>query len=156
MSETLELHLARELDVDYDAAAGALRAGPARWLPGFEQEGERITTRLALARAGRRVGRRAEVRVGSVQPFAYGVTARLEWQDARRPRLYPRLEGHLRLERGGEDGRCRFRFDARYTPPAGPLGESVDRAVMHRVADATVRDFFSGVAQRLEKSAASA
>lgn len=156
MSESLELHLARELDVAYDVAAGALRAGPARWLPGFEQEGERITARLALARAGRRVGRRVEVRVGTVQRFGYGVTARLEWQDARRPRFYPRLEGHLRLERGSAEDRCRFRFDARYTPPAGALGGSVDRAVLHRLADATVRDFFSGVAQRLERAAASA
>lgn len=155
MPETLELHLARELDVSYDAATDVLRGGPARWLPGFEQQGEQITARLALARVGRRVGRRVEVRTGSVQPFAYGVTERLEWQDARRPSFYPRLEGHLRLERGEEEGRCRFRFDARYTPPAGTLGESADRALLHRIADATVRDFFSGVAQRLEKTAAS-
>lgn len=156
MPETLELHLARELDVSYDMAAAALNAGPSRWLPGFEEEGERVTARLALARAGRRVGRRVEVHLGKVQRFGYGVTLRIEWQDARRPAFYPRLEGHLRLERGGEDRSCRFRFDARYTPPAGALGGSVDRAVLHRVADATVRDFFSGVAQRLEKTTASA
>lgn len=155
MSETLELHLARDLDASYDAAAEVLRAGPARWLPGYEQEGERITGRLALARAGRRVGRRVEVRAGTVQRFGYGVTERLEWQDARRPWFYPRLEGHLRLERGGDRDHCRFRFDARYTPPAGALGGSVDRAVMHRIADATVRDFFSGVAERLAETAAS-
>lgn len=155
MPEPLELHLARQLDVSYEVAAEGLRAGPARWLPGFEQQEGRITARLALARGGRRVGRRVEVRTGTVQPFGYGVAQRLEWQDARRPRFYPLLEGHLRVERGDQDDHCRLRFDARYTPPAGVVGESADRAVMHRLAEATVRDFFSGVAQRLEQTAAS-
>lgn len=156
MPESLELHLARELDVPYQVASDVFRAGPAQWLPGFEQEGERVTGRLALARAGRRVGRRVEVRVGAVQTFGYGVTARVDWEDARRPWFYPRLEGHLRLERSSEEPPCRFRFDARYTPPAGALGGSVDRAVLHRVAQATVQDFFTGVAQRLTETATSA
>lgn len=30
MSESLELHLARDLEISYDVAAEALRAGPAR------------------------------------------------------------------------------------------------------------------------------
>ncbi|MBO0702234.1 MAG: hypothetical protein J2P38_04825, partial [Candidatus Dormibacteraeota bacterium] len=126
MAERLELHFARLLPARYETAAEVLRAGPEHWLPEFEQIGDRITARLALARAGRRVRRRIEVHLGRVQRFGYGLSVRLEWQDARLPALYPRLEGHLRAEQD-EEGRCRLRFDAGYTPPAGALGGSVDR-----------------------------
>lgn len=155
MAERLELHHARLLPARYEAAAEVLQAGPDHWLPGFERQGDRITARLALARGGRRVGRRIEVHLGRVQRFGYGLSVRLEWQDANRPALYPRLEGHLRAERD-EEGRCRLRFDAAYTPPAGALGGSVDRALLHRVAESTVRDFFDGVAERLAGTGARA
>ena len=145
MPERLELHLARNLDVAYSEALQVLQAGPERWLPEFRRDGDRITAGLALDRAGRRISRRVEVQLGHVQPFAYGVTVRIEWKGSRLPHLYPRLEGHLRLERGRPKG-CRLSFAARYEPPAGMFGASVDRAVMYRIADATLNDFLDGVA----------
>ena len=145
MAEGFELHLERTLSADYDTAVGVLRAGPERWLPGFAAEGERLTAELAFDQAGRRIGRRIEVALGTVQPFAYGVTVRVQWQAVRRPHLYPTLDGHLRLE-PGQDAGCRLRFDVRYVPPAGKLGASVDRALLYRVADATVADFLDRVA----------
>ena len=148
MAESFELHLARDVAAPYDEAVEVLRSGPERWLPGFERDGGRVTGQLAFDQVGRRLARRVEVTLGSVQPFAYGVTVRLEWKGARRPQLYPRLDGHLRLERGLASG-SRLRFDARYVPPAGGLGASLDRAVMHRVAAATVNDFLDRVADVL-------
>ncbi|MGH7921527.1 MAG: hypothetical protein ACREQM_16525 [Candidatus Dormibacteraceae bacterium] len=148
MAEDFELHLARDLATPYEAALRVLEAGPERWLPGFAQDGDRMTARLGFDQAGRHIGRRIEVRVAPLQRFAYGVIVRLEWKGARRPRLYPRLEGHLRLERGEAD-RSRLRFDARYVPPAGRLGASVDRTLMSRVADVTLNDFLDRVAERL-------
>jgi hypothetical protein len=140
-----ELHLERDLDVAYEAAEHVLEAGPREWLPGFAQEGERVTAELAFEQSGRRVTRRVEVLLGTVQPFAYGVAVRVEWEGARRPQLYPRLEGHLRLERGQPAGSA-LRFDARYAPPAGWLGAAADRALMHHVAESSVADFVDGVA----------
>lgn len=148
MSQRLELHLARDLSTPYEVASEVLQAGPDRWLPGFEEHEGQITARLAMASPGGRMARRVAIQLGQVQPFGYGLSVRLEWQDARRPALYPRLEGHLRAERG-EEGRCRLRFDAGYAPPAGPLGGSADRAVLHRVAESTVGDFFDTIAERL-------
>lgn len=145
MADGFELHLERTLDTDYDTAVGVLRAGPERWLPGVAVEGERLTASLAFDQAGRRIGRRIEVALGTVQPFAYGVTVRVQWKAVRRPQLYPTLDGHLRLE-GWQGAGCRLRFDARYVPPAGKLGASVDRALMYRVAEATVGDFLDRVA----------
>lgn len=148
MAEGFELHLQRALDEPYEALEAGLRAGPEKWLPGFQRTGDRITGELAYEQAGAHVKRRTEVRVGPVQLFAYGVTIQVGWKGARHPELYPELEGHLRLERRQPSGSV-LRLDARYTPPAGRIGATVERALMHHVAEASVRDFFDRVTEIL-------
>jgi hypothetical protein len=148
MAGDFELHLQRSLDESYEAVVKVLKAGPQAWLPEFAQEAETVTAELAFDQAGGHVRRRVAVELGTVQLFAYGVTVRIQWKAAEHPNLYPRLEGHLRLERRQPTG-CRLRFDVRYTPPAGRLGTSVDRALMHRVAESTVENFLDRVARRL-------
>lgn len=145
MAGDFEVHEERSLEADYPAAERVLRAGPQEWLPGFVQEGERLTSEIGFEELGRRVTRRVDVVLGSVQPFAYGVTVRVEWKGAVHPQLYPSLEGHLRLERRQPAG-SRLRFDVRYEPPAGPLGAAADRALMHHVARSSVADFTDRVA----------
>lgn len=148
MTEQFELHLERRLDAPYDAVEAALREGPRRWLPGFRQVGERQTGDLRYTEAGSRITRRIQVDVGPVQRFAYGVTVHVGWKAAQRAGLYPQLDGHLRAERLAPSGTA-LRFDARYVPPAGRLGATVDRAVMHRVAQSSVDDFLDRLAQLL-------
>ncbi len=147
-SASAELHLEELLDEQYEMLEPVLRAGPEQWLPGFSRDRDRITGELAYEQAGRRIKRRIEVRVGPVQRFAYGVTAQVRWKAARRSELYPELEGHLRLEPRRPSG-SRLRLDARYAPPGGKLGATVDRVVMHHVAEASVRDFLSRVSRQL-------
>lgn len=145
MAERFELHLERQLDAPYDSVEAALREGPQRWLPDFRSAGGRQTAELAYAEAGGRIRRRIDVDVGPVQRFAYGVTVHVGWKAAQRAELYPELDGHLRAEPGAASGTT-LRFDARYVPPAGRLGATVDRAFMHRVAQASVEDFADRVA----------
>ena len=152
MSRGVELHLEKELDQPFGAVLEVLRAGPQHWLPSFAEEGGRVTSELAFEHARQRVRRRVEVVLGTVQRFAYGVTVRVQWAAAQHPQFYPRLEGHLRLERREPAG-CRLRFDARYVPPAGRLGASVDRALMHRVAEVSVHDFLDRTADLLVRRA---
>ena len=151
MSETPELHLERVLDAPYEKLEPVLRAGPERWLPGYEQEDGSILCELSYEQGGSRIRRRIEVSLGPVQRFAYGVTLRVQWKAARHAELYPELEGHLRLERREPTG-CSLRFDARYRPPGGRLGASVDRAVMHHVAESSVRDFLDRVVDVLAQA----
>jgi hypothetical protein len=148
MADRMEIHLERVIEEPYAALETALRAGPARWLPGFDDEGERVTGELIYEQAGGRVKRRIEVRPGPVQRFAYGVTVRIEWKAAQHSEFYPELEGHLRLERRQPSGSI-LRLEARYAPPGGWLGTTVDRALMHRVAESSVRDFLARVADLL-------
>jgi hypothetical protein len=50
----------------------------------------------------------------------------------------------------GED-RTQLAISARYRPPRGVVGRAVDRALLHRVAEATLKDFLDRVGQALTR-----
>jgi hypothetical protein len=43
-------------------------------------------------------------------------------------------------------------MSARYAPPFGAIGRAIDRAVLSRVAEATLKDFLDGVAETIMES----
>lgn len=150
MAPAVELHFRAAVARPLDDVVAVLRGGPA-WLPGYEERDGHPTAELEVEEAGRRIGRRVRVELGSVQRFAYGVTLQVGWEAEQRAALYPRLEGHLRIEQPPGSA-CQLRFDGRYRPPGGRLGAAADRAVLHRLAEASVRSFVVRVARRLEEA----
>lgn len=61
--------------------------------------------------------------------------------------LFPVLDADLRLSPDG-DGSV-LTLAGAYRPPLGPLGQALDRALLHRVATAAVRSFLARVAAQL-------
>jgi len=61
--------------------------------------------------------------------------------------LFPVLDADLTLAPDGEG--TVLRLDGAYRPPFGPLGQTLDRAVLHRVAAATIQTFLTRVAAQL-------
>jgi hypothetical protein len=59
--------------------------------------------------------------------------------------LFPVLDADIRLVRAGERV-TRLAMAGSYRPPLGSLGEALDRAILHRVAAATIRRFLAQVA----------
>jgi len=59
--------------------------------------------------------------------------------------VFPVLDADLRLAPAGEQLTL-LTLTGSYRPPLGRAGEAVDRAVMHRVASATVRNFLASMA----------
>jgi hypothetical protein len=69
--------------------------------------------------------------------------------------LFPVLDASITLAAGGGD-RTLLGFAGAYRAPLGRLGAGLDRAVLHRVADATIGALLTGVAAALTKPAADA
>ena len=44
-------------------------------------------------------------------------------------------------------------MSARYVPPLGAVGRAIDRALLFRVAEATIKDFLDRVARRDRRAA---
>ena len=59
--------------------------------------------------------------------------------------LFPVLDADITLARAGEHA-CLLGISGVYRPPLGALGQALDRAILHRVAAATIRDFAAQVA----------
>jgi hypothetical protein len=66
--------------------------------------------------------------------------------------LFPVLDADIRLVRAGERAAV-LAISGVYRPPLGPLGQALDRAVLNRVAAATIRNFVAQVAAGISQPA---
>jgi hypothetical protein len=123
------------------AAAGAL-AGPSEDVYGREIAG--------LARVGAAgVVKLVRVQVRELAGTDGSAGLAIRWE-ATGPggRLFPVLDADIQLIPAGQHATW-LTMAGVYRPPLGALGEILDRAVLHRVAVATVRGFMAWVAARI-------
>lgn len=95
------------------------------------------------------LAREVRVRLGRPSSQGEGVVVPLRWEDARRPSLFPVLDGNLEVASLGA-GRSRIVLNASYRPPFDGVGRAIDQALLHRVAESTVRAFLRKVAETLQ------
>ena len=62
--------------------------------------------------------------------------------------LFPVLDADLTMAPSGERVTI-LALAGAYRPPLGPMGAALDRAILHRVASATIRAFLAEVARRI-------
>ncbi len=112
-----------------EGISGLTRVGPAGPMPGL--------SRLVHARFGDLVIR------------GDAATLKLRWE-AIGPGggLFPALDADLTLTATGTQATV-FRLDGAYRPPLGALGTGLDRAILHRVATATIQSFVYRVADAI-------
>jgi hypothetical protein len=107
-----------------------------------------------LSRVGPRgpapgISRLAEIRFQSLTAHDGRAGLALRWE-ARGPggRLFPVLDADLTLTSAGENAAL-LTLSGAYRPPLGNLGAELDRLLLHRVAEATIRNFLDRVAAAL-------
>jgi hypothetical protein len=118
-----------------------------------EVEGETLLVRLGPDWGRGWITREVRVRIRGTRYRGESNVISLTWEDAQRPGLFPVLDGDLELSPLGADT-CRLTLSATYTPPLGTLGADLDRALLHRVAQSTMRSFLRQVRTSLEDETA--
>jgi hypothetical protein len=68
----------------------------------------------------------------------------LEWWATGTPALFPRMEAELTVADMGGD-LTQVRFQGSYEPPLGTVGRILDRTLLSRFAEASVKDFVDRV-----------
>lgn len=114
-----------------------------------EPQGDRLLAEVGFGASPLRISTRLELRVGQPIRFPSKTVVPVSWRPASIQTLISSLDADIEL---GGSGRTQLSISARYTPPLGPLGRELDRALLHRVAEATVKDFLDRVAERLSAS----
>ncbi|MEX0757375.1 MAG: hypothetical protein WD204_05450 [Acidimicrobiia bacterium] len=77
----------------------------------------------------------------------------VRWRATGATHLFPHMDAELVLSPLGESTHVEFR--GVYTPPMGPVGAILDRVALHRLAEATVRNFLERLVELIEVSGAS-
>lgn len=137
-----------EIASAYGAVRDALLHDVGSWLPGLANTaGAAGEARMADVGFGHavRVDRTVRVEIGAPISDERRTLIPLRWKPESNEALFPALDGEIEVAPVGAES-TQLSMTARYTPPFGLLGRVADRALLHRVAEATVKDFVDNVA----------
>ena len=141
-----------ELRAPFDDVQRALLGDTGAWIPGLlrdaEDRGQRLLADVGFAMDTRRIDKEVEIEIGEPHRIPGVTTLPMAWRATGTERLFPQLDADLEVAALGRE-RTQLSISARYRPPMGVVGRALDKALLHRVAEATVKDFLDGVGDRL-------
>jgi hypothetical protein len=145
-----------ELPLPVSVVEQALVDSPAEWLSAVAGEAQRhgdgLLGEVGVGPLGVRLRRQVTIRLGEPVRFPSMTSLPLTWEPVGLEGLLPRLDANLELGSLGGD-RTQLALSARYRPPLGAVGQAVDRVLLHRVAEATVKDFLDRLGQAITDQA---
>jgi hypothetical protein len=140
-----------ELPVAASSVEDAILSAPSTWMPGLASTANYRGDAL-LAEVGFgdevRVARRVAIEFGEPVHTPTKTVLPLRWNAAGAAGLFPSLDADLEIAAMGPE-RTQLAMSARYVPPLGVLGRVIDRTILFRVAEATLKDFLDRVAEAL-------
>jgi len=132
-----------------------LATGAQKWMPALAWKsngrGQRLLSELGFDVGNRRMARSIEVEIGALRPVGGVTLLPIRWKAASHAGLFPALDGQLEIAPIGKST-THLGISASYEPPFGLLGKIADRALMHRVAEVTVKDFLDRISDQLRPS----
>jgi hypothetical protein len=136
----------------YREVASALGDGAPDWLPGMVRDvcraGEALRATVTVRR-GLPLSKEVIVAVAEPRRRADDLVVPIRVTAAGPSSLFPRLEADVELAPLGPD-LCQLTLRGSYKPPLGAVGALIDRALLHRVAEAAVKDLVEQIARRLD------
>ena len=144
-----------EVPLPADQVERALLDSPAGWLSAMagaaQERGDGLLIEVGVGPMEGGLRRRVSLRLGEPVRFPSMISVPLTWEPVGLEGLLPRLDANIELGPLGED-RTQLAISARYQPPLGVVGQAVDRVLLHRVAEATLKDFLDRVGQAITLS----
>jgi hypothetical protein len=95
-----------------------------------------------------RFARQVKLTLGAPIRAAEKTVIPLRWRPTNAPGLFPPLDADLEVA-ALAPGRTQLAMSARYDPPLGVVGKMIDRTILYRVAEATIKDFLDRLADAL-------
>jgi len=130
------------IDQPVENCAAALERGPRTWFPRLQGDNEAA---VGLRVAGVSVRKRVIVELGEPETKGEWTNVPISWKATFPEQLFPVLVGRVELV-PVEKNVTRLTVSGMYEPPLGRLGALIDDAIMHSVAEATVREVTESIA----------
>ncbi len=149
-----------DLPTPFEEVEAALLAHPESWMPGLaegaEDRGERLLAEVGFTvDREHRVEKKVEIGLGDPYRIPSKTTLPMSWKATGIEQLFPPLEADIEVAALGAR-RTQLSISVRYRPPMGAVGRALDRTLLHRVAEATVKDFLDQVGTTLQTRTLSA
>jgi hypothetical protein len=135
-----------EIRVPANEAAAALSRLPQTFVESFAiaaiDHGQTVLAEVGIPIGSHRLAKQVEIAIGKAIETPSRTWLPLSWQATGGASFFPLLEGELEVASLG-NALTQVGLSARYKPPFGPVGSTLDRMFLHRIAEATVLDFCS-------------
>jgi len=113
------------------------------------REGEDLRDQVGLGHDHPLMAKAVQFVSGIPLRGAQQTTVPFAWEATGTPGLFPKLDADLIVAGVGPE-LSQISMRGTYAPPLGPLGRALDRAVLHRVAEASVKSFVDRIAHLVE------
>lgn len=144
-----------ELRLPFEVAEGALLGAPTQWVASLADDAAAHGRTLPAetgARQRQLVREQVTVALGPVFRSCLRTVLAMTWRPADEGALWPALDADLELGALGTD-RTQLSISARFQPDLDTAGRVLDRALLQRVAEATIKHFLDRVGQSIERLA---
>jgi len=135
-----------DLPVPFEVVFEAMRGGPAGWVPELHEEPSGRHTSVVSVGGGLR--RTVLVGLGPLESGDGWLMQSISLRAADMDVLFPVFAGELQAT-SLPDARTELALVGSYEPPLGPVGELVDRVVMHRLARQALAGFLARAGERV-------
>ena len=136
------------IDRPYEEVAAALAAGAGAVLEealrATRREAERLKAGIGHPGWPPVLSAGLELRTGPVRDRDDAMLVAFGWESAREASLLPRLDADLEVAPFGAQATA-LALRGRYEPLGGILAQSLDRVLLHRLAEATMRSFLDAI-----------
>jgi hypothetical protein len=119
-----------------------------RWFPGVDATAEAV---VGIHVAGVPVRKRVELVLGASSELGQWLEVPFAWTATDADKLFPKLVGKLVLVQV-EPNVTRLTVSGMYSAPLGKVGQKLDDAVMHKVANATLKELAKSIAGYVDHS----
>jgi len=144
------------VDQAFDAVAARLSGDADALLGGAldsaSDEGEKLRVRVGPPGWPHLLAKSVQIDRGPVRVVDGRVLLAFSWSATSGGSLFPELDADLEAAPLGL-GRTEVTLRARYEPPGGALGRSMDQILLHRVAESTLRAFLTRICDQLNRDA---
>ena len=144
------------LDTRFEAVAGYVDSHAEELvesaLAGARIDGERLRARVGPAGFSSLFSKTVEIRLAPLRARGDSLVLSFRWSSIGGAPLFPRLEGELELAPLGE-AQTEIQVHGQYDPPVGFLGRGLDRILLHRIAESTMRAFLNRICSSVRGAA---
>jgi hypothetical protein len=131
---------------DVERHLDQLRSHIGSWADVAYREGEELRTRVGPTDGA--FAKEVRMELGIAQIHRTGLVYPISWSATGAQVLFPRLNADLLISHVGSN-QTKISLEGTYEPPLGSLGKVVDRVMLRKVADSTVKAWVDRLADAL-------